>query len=108
MCRNLGKIVLAIGIVNFYIGVDIYYDGDQTTKGVHIYIAAAVILGFFLLLAVLKDAYDHITNPQPALADVAGKDGVAYAMPNGTQNGSMKPHSDEDLMSSRAGLTQAA
>lgn len=106
MCRNLGKVVLAIGIVNFYIGVDIYYDGDQTTKGVHIYIAAAVILGTFLLLAVLKDAYDHITSPRPDLAGVSGKDG-AYAMPNGTQNG-FKPHADQDLMSSQTGLTHAA
>ncbi|KAK9822917.1 hypothetical protein WJX74_004451 [Apatococcus lobatus] len=103
---NLGKIVLAMGIVNFYIGIHLVAD-DLEATATHIYIAAAVILGFFLLLAVLKDAYDHITKPQPSLANIPSRDGPAYARQNGTEDGFTKPHADADLMNSQAGLNQA-
>ena len=105
MNRNLGKVVLAMGIVNFFIGIHLYYDGELASTGTHIYIAAAVILGTFLLLAVLKDAYDHITKPQPSLANISSRDGVAYVRPNGMETGLTKPHADADLMTSQKGQT---
>ena len=64
ICRWLGRIALILGTVNFYVGVHIHFDGDQTTNGSHLYIAASVILGNFLLLAILKDALDYLRQPQ--------------------------------------------
>ena len=95
-----------MGIVNFFIGIHLVFD-DLGATGTHIYIAAAVILGFFLLVAVLKDAYDHITKPQPSLANIPSRDGGSYARHNGTEDGFTKPHADADLMTSQAALNQA-
>ncbi len=73
--RWIGRAALILGIINFYIGVYMYYDGDSVNKGLHLYIAAAAILGTFIVIAILKDGYDYLRAP---VSGAPGKGGVGH------------------------------
>ena len=108
VCRWFGRAAIILGIVNFFIGVDLHYDGDQTPKALHLYIAAIVILATFLIIAILKDAYNYITEPhpdQPAFLRKLGKQPAPseaayadYADPEIlSSNGHGMPANDADI-----------
>ncbi len=71
--RWTGRAALILGIINFYIGVYMYYDGDSVNKGLHLYIAAAAILGTFIVIAILKDGYAYLRKP---ISQATSKGGV--------------------------------
>ena len=70
---NLGRVVLVMGIVNLYIGMHAY----GVSAGY--YIALSVVLAFFLVVAVVKDAIDVISMPPVALVPEGDRERAIYS-----------------------------
>lgn len=70
---NLGRVVLVMGIVNLYIGMSSY----GVSAGY--YIALSVVLAFFLVVAVIKDAIDVISMPPVALVPEGDRERAIYS-----------------------------
>ncbi len=70
---NLGRIVLAMGIVNLYIGMSVV----GVSAGY--YIALSVILAFWLVVAVIKDSIDILCMPPVAMVPEGDRERAIYS-----------------------------
>ncbi len=70
---NLGRIVLAMGIVNLYIGMSVV----GVSAGY--YIALSVVLAFWLVVAVVKDSIDILCMPPVAMVPEGDRERAIYS-----------------------------